>query len=77
MSRVLKYVLQLLLRSERRLDLVGGEVVDGVVPEGEAGAALGQQDLYPALVAGPRLPVVHQHNRDTGVVQFPGAGVTR
>jgi len=53
--------------------LVRREVVDGVLPQGEARAAFHEQYLDARLVPRPRLAAVVQHHRDAGVLQVPAA----
>lgn len=52
-------------------DAVVGEVVDGVSPEGEARAALGQHQLYAALCARTCRAEVQQQHRHSGALQPP------
>lgn len=54
-----------------RCDLIVGQIVDGVLPEGEAGAPLCQDKAHPRRTAGPGASFVVQQNRDAGVHQTP------
>jgi hypothetical protein len=55
----------------RRHLLVRRQVVDRVLPQGEARAALRQQDLDAPLAPRPRLAQVQDHHRDARVHQLP------
>lgn len=57
--------------------LVGRQVVDRVLPQGEARATLRQQDLDAALASGARLPAVQNHHGNPRVAEFPGRGSAR
>lgn len=53
--------------------LVRRQVVDRVLPQGEARAAFHEQYLDARLVPRPRLATIVQHHRDAGVLQIPAA----
>lgn len=54
-----------------RCDLVVGQIVDGVFPEGEAGAPLCQDEAHPRRTAGSGASFVVQQNRNASVDQTP------
>lgn len=51
--------------------LVVGEIVDGVLPEGEAGAPFGQHEANAGCAPGPGAALVVQQHRNSGVHQAP------
>lgn len=54
-----------------RCDLIVGQIVDGVLPEGEAGAPFRQDEAHPRRTARPGASFVVQQHRDAGVHQTP------